>query len=120
VWERLSYVFTLLRWESPRGKCVKLHTAAASNNRDQAPRSLYYCLYYIWVLFFAHIPFLVNHTFNATPTERLQHHSTTTLCRPIHQLCQRSTNSLRRGPCKRYSIDHRRRVWNFYGCAKSM
>ena len=27
------------------------------------------------VLFFAHIPFVVNHTFNATPTEMLQHNS---------------------------------------------
>jgi len=27
---------------------------------------------YIWVLFFAHISFVVNHTFNATPTNRLQ------------------------------------------------
>jgi len=27
---------------------------------------------YIWVLFFAHIPFVVNRTFNITPTERLQ------------------------------------------------
>jgi len=27
---------------------------------------------YIRVLFFAHIPFVVNRTFNATPTERLQ------------------------------------------------
>jgi len=27
---------------------------------------------YIWVLFFAHILFMVNCTFNATPTERLQ------------------------------------------------
>jgi len=27
---------------------------------------------YIWVLFFAHMPFVVKHTFNATPTERLQ------------------------------------------------
>jgi len=25
------------------------------------------------LLFFAHIPFVVNHTFNATPTDRLQH-----------------------------------------------
>jgi len=25
------------------------------------------------LLFFAHIPFVVNHTTNATPTERLQH-----------------------------------------------
>jgi len=27
---------------------------------------------YIWVLFFALIPFVVNHTFSATPAERLQ------------------------------------------------
>ena len=29
---------------------------------------------YIMVLFFAHIPFVVNHTINATPPERLQQH----------------------------------------------
>jgi len=29
---------------------------------------------HIWmVLFFTHIPFVVNHTFNTTPPERLQH-----------------------------------------------
>jgi len=27
-----------------------------------------------WLLFFAHISFVVNRTFNATPTERLQHY----------------------------------------------
>jgi len=32
---------------------------------------------YIWVLFIAPIPFVVNHTFNATPTEKLQQHKTT-------------------------------------------
>jgi len=31
---------------------------------------------YIWVVFFAHIPFVVNRTFNPTPTERLQHNHT--------------------------------------------
>jgi len=30
---------------------------------------------HIWVLFFTHIPFVVNHTFNVTSTERLQQHS---------------------------------------------
>ena len=30
---------------------------------------------YILVLFFSHIPFVVNRTFNATPTERLQNYS---------------------------------------------
>ena len=29
---------------------------------------------YIWVLFFVHIQFVVNRTFNATPLERLQQH----------------------------------------------
>jgi len=32
------------------------------------------CTTYVWVLFFAHIPFVVNRTFNATPIERLQHY----------------------------------------------
>ena len=35
----------VLRSESPSGKCAKLHTVAASNNRDHALRSLYYCLF---------------------------------------------------------------------------
>jgi len=35
----------LLRSESPGGKCAKLHNVAASNNRNQAPQSLYYCLF---------------------------------------------------------------------------
>jgi len=35
----------LLRLESPSGKCAKLHTVAANNNRDHMPRSLYYCLF---------------------------------------------------------------------------
>jgi len=30
---------------------------------------------YMFVLFFVHIPFVVNHTFNATPTEWLQQSS---------------------------------------------
>jgi len=31
------------------------------------------CATCIWVLFFAHIPFMVNHAFSAMPAERLQH-----------------------------------------------
>ena len=50
----------LLRSESLSGKFTKLHTVAASKNRNHAPRSLYYCIPYIWVLFFAHIPFVVE------------------------------------------------------------
>ena len=90
----------LLRSEIPRGICAKLRTVAASNNRAHMPWSLfayacryvqsltslvspeiirhdhYYCLFaphICMVLFFTHIPFVVNHIINATPPERLQH-----------------------------------------------
>ena len=45
--------------------------------RDYTLRSLYYCLFaphVCMVLFFTHIPFMMNHTINATPPERLQHY----------------------------------------------
>jgi len=65
----------LLRSEIPSGMCAKLHTVATSNNRHHAPRSLYYCFLlvratFIWRLFFAPIPLVVNHTFNVTPQRR--------------------------------------------------
>jgi len=62
---------------NPSGMCAKLRTVVASNNRDHAPQSLLLLLAratYIMVLFFTHIPFVVNHTINATPPERLQQH----------------------------------------------
>ena len=65
----------LLRSEIPISICAKLRTVAASNNRVHMPWSLYYCLFaphICMALFFTHIPFVVNHTFNATPPERLQ------------------------------------------------
>jgi len=92
--------FHLLRLEIPSGMCAKLRTVVASNNRDHArnlssrtlaimfdrshfninrastSQSLLLLLAratYIMVLFFTHIPFVVNHTINATPPERLQH-----------------------------------------------
>jgi len=40
-----KYVFPVLRSKSSSGKCAKLHTIAASNNRDHLTRSLYYCLF---------------------------------------------------------------------------
>jgi len=55
--------------------CAKFRTVAASNNRDHARNFSYQLLAratYIMVLFFTHIPFVVNHTINATPLERLQ------------------------------------------------
>ena len=67
----------LLRSEIPSGICAKLCTVAASNNRVHMPWSLYYCLFaphICMVLFFTHILFVVNHTFNTTPPERLQHY----------------------------------------------
>jgi len=65
----------LLRSEIPSGMCAKLRTVAARNNTVHTTRSLYYCLFaprICILLFFAHIPFVVNHTFNVTPPERLQ------------------------------------------------
>ena len=65
----------VLRSEIASGICAKLRTVAASNNRVHMPWSLCYCLFaphIRMVLFFTHIPFVVNHTINATPPERLQ------------------------------------------------
>jgi len=48
-----------------------------ANMRDYMPQSLLLLLVhatYIWGLFFTHIPFVVNHTFNATARERLRKH----------------------------------------------
>ena len=67
----------LLWLEIPCGICAKLRTVAASNNRVHMPWSLYYCLFaphICMVLFFTHIPFVVNHIINATPPEMLQQH----------------------------------------------
>jgi len=67
----------LLQSEIQSGICAKLRTVAASNNRVHIPWSLYYCLFaphICMVLFFTHISFVVNHTINATPPERLQQH----------------------------------------------
>jgi len=65
----------------PEWQVHKSFTLAASNIRDDALQSLCYCLFapyiYIWALFFAHIPFVVNRTFNATLTKRLQQYHKT-------------------------------------------
>ena len=70
-----GHITILLRSEIPSDMCAKLCTVAASNNRDHARNLSYYCLLAtcIVVLFFMHIPFVVHHTINATPPERLQH-----------------------------------------------
>jgi len=59
----------LLRSESPSSMCTKLHTVAASNNRDHPARSLYYCL------FVPHIcgVFLRAHSVHGEPCISAQH-----------------------------------------------
>jgi len=79
LWRRRNTIATivLLRSEIPSGILAKLRIVAASNNGVHMPWSLCYCLFApqsCMVLFFMHIPFVVNHTINATPLERLQQH----------------------------------------------
>ena len=42
---RQGSIFLVLWSERSNGKCAKLHTVTASNNRDHQTRSLYYCLF---------------------------------------------------------------------------
>jgi len=65
----------ILLWsESMSSKCAKLHTIALSNSRDRMPQLLYDCWFtpLTYGHFFAHIPFMVNCTFDTALTERLQ------------------------------------------------
>jgi len=98
---RIFVWLLVLRSEIPSGMCATLRTVAASNYRDharnvssrtlvikfsrshvnicRATTSLSLLLLlarasYTMVLFFTHIPFVVNHIINATPPERLQQH----------------------------------------------
>ena len=43
------FSLVLLRSKIPSGKCAKLHTMAASNDRDHLLRSLYYCLFVLHI-----------------------------------------------------------------------
>jgi len=66
------FSFQVLGSESPN---AKLRAVPASNNRDHTSRSLLLLLIraaYTRVLFFVHIPFVVNRAFSATPTESSQ------------------------------------------------
>jgi len=52
TWARFWLLFlVLLRLVNPSGKCTKLHTVAASNNRDHEPQSLYHCLLHSMVTY---------------------------------------------------------------------
>jgi len=60
---------------NPERHMRKASHRGSKQHRDHASQSLLLLLArltYIMVLFFAHIPFVVNHTINATPPERLQ------------------------------------------------
>jgi len=63
----------MFRSEILSGMCAKLRTAAATIEITRRDYSIIACLGHMHIfLFFVHIPFVVNHTINATPPERLQ------------------------------------------------
>ena len=75
LWQQPTTEFTC-HDHSPRTLVITFNSSQVSIGRACTPRSLYYWLFtpriYIVVIFFAHIPFVVNHTINTTPPERLQ------------------------------------------------
>jgi len=75
LWQQATIEFTC-HDHSPRTLVITFNGSQVNIGRASTPRSLFYCLfvpYVFMVLFFTHIPFVVNHTINATPPERLQH-----------------------------------------------
>jgi len=76
LWQQATIEFTC-HYHSQRMLVVTFNRPQVNIGRASTPRSLYYCLFaphICMVLFFTHIPFVVNHTSNATPPERLQQH----------------------------------------------
>jgi len=70
----------VLRYKYSGGTRTKLQTVAASNkSRAACTLLLLVRATCIRVLFFAHIPLVVNCAFNAVPTDRLQHKHLATL-----------------------------------------
>jgi len=64
----------LLRSERPSGKCASIALwQQATIEITRHDHSIIACSRHMYmVLFFAHIPFVVNRAFSATPAERLQ------------------------------------------------
>ena len=75
LWQQATIEFTC--HDHSLGTLVIMFNRSHVNiGRASTPRTLFYCLFaphVCMVLFFTHIPFVVNHTINATPPERLQH-----------------------------------------------
>jgi len=74
LWQQATIEFTC-HDHSSRTLLLRSIVDIVSITRAYTLRSLYYCLFaphICMVLFFAHIPFVVNHTIKATPPERLQ------------------------------------------------
>jgi len=74
LWQQATIEITRRDHSSRRLVNTFNHSHVSNISKDYTQRSLCYCLFapQIWVLFFAHIPFVVNLTFNLTPTEKLQ------------------------------------------------
>ena len=77
LWQQATIEFTC-HDHSPRTLVITFNRSHVSIVRASTPRSLIYCLFaphLCMVLFFTHIPFVVNHTINATPPEGLQQYA---------------------------------------------
>jgi len=76
LWQQATIEFTC-HDHSPPTLVIMFNRSHVNIGRACTPRSLYCCLFaphIRMVLFFTHIPFVVNHTINATSPERLQQH----------------------------------------------
>ena len=76
LWQQATTEFTC-HDQSPPTLVITFNGSQVNIGRASTPRSLFYCLFaphICMVSFFTHIPFVVNHTINASPPERLQHY----------------------------------------------
>jgi len=75
LWQQATIEFTC-HHHSLGTLVIMFNRSHVNISRASTQQSLYYCLFaphICMVLFFTHIPIVVNHTINATPPERLQH-----------------------------------------------
>jgi len=74
IWSpETAWLVNIVAIGNPSSTCAKLHCGSKQQYRDHALQSLIIacsCHAYIF-MFFVHILFMVNHTINATPLERL-------------------------------------------------